>query len=441
VKVGFEASRGLALLSRAPGNIVWTAAARAASFAIPLLVARRYGASVNTDAFFLAFGAITFFVAVGGVVLEQAIVPHAAALRGSGREAVEWLWQLVRTVGLIGVGLSAVSLAAVAIAARLQPRVELRALLTVGRTTGVAMIPTFAVLSSLAAGVLTGTGRYKAVCVGLLVRAVLAVAIVAIQPFQDVFWSLLTAFLGAEVGRAIFNIVASRWTLLNERKSDVAPMVAPARPSMSSVWRTTWPVSLSMAAAALSPIVDRVVAAGLMQGGVSLVEYGEKAYFLLVGTVVAGLQVTVLTHWSSNPKDGRGMWEELRDMTKLLCAASVLAVPALFFSGHTLASAIMGTRLTATVPEAAVLTGFYLVAIIPYTIGGLAVRALMARQRTRPILVLGIVKLGANIVGDVTLTSWVGLPGISLATVAAETLVALGALRYAHRDLTPPAAQ
>jgi Na+-driven multidrug efflux pump len=77
------------------------------------------------------------------------------------------------------------------------------------------------------------------------------------------------------------------------------------------------------------------------------------------------------------------------------------------------------------------------VAIVPYTIGGLAIRALMARHRTRPLLVLGVVKLGANIVGDIAFASWIGIPGISLATVVAETLVAIGALHYARQELAP----
>jgi putative peptidoglycan lipid II flippase len=438
VKAITEASRALSVLSKAPANIVWTAGARAASFLVPLLVARRYGAGPKTDAFFLAFGAVTFFVSVGGVVLEQSIVPHAASLKGSGPHAVEWLWRLIRSVGLLGIGLAATSLLTIQIAVRLQPRPELQALLTLGSSSGVAMIPMFAVVGSLAAGVLTGLGRYQTVCVGLLVRALVAVAIILVQPFRDPFPNLALAFLGAEAARTLFNTLACRRLLLGEQGHDRDSSAEPApTPSMSRVWQTTWPVSLSMTAAAISPIVDRVIAAGIMLGGVSLIEYGEKAYFLVVGTVVAGLQVTALTQWSARQADAAKMWEDLRGVVKVLCGVAIIAVPALFLIGPMVARGIMGSRLAATVPSAGVLTGFYLVAIVPYTIGGLAIRALMARHRTRPLLVLGVVKLGANIVGDIAFASWIGIPGISLATVVAETLVAIGALHYARQELAP----
>jgi peptidoglycan biosynthesis protein MviN/MurJ (putative lipid II flippase) len=203
---------------------------------------------------------------------------------------------------------------------------------------------------------------------------------------------------------------------------------------MGEVWQTTWPVSVSMIAAAMSPIVDRVIAAGIMPGGVSLIEYGEKAYFVVVGTVVAGLQVTALSRWSRRPGDARGVWEELKGLSILIGAAGIVAAPLLFLAGHDVARVIMGPLLASENPATASLTGFYLIAIVPYTLGGLAIRALLARRDTRPLLVMGAVKLGANVIGDIAFTSWIGLPGISLATVLAETCVAVGAFHYARRS-------
>jgi peptidoglycan biosynthesis protein MviN/MurJ (putative lipid II flippase) len=324
---------------------------------------------------------------------------------------------------------------AIEVAFHLQPRPELRELLSPGRAAGVAIIPMVAVISSVSAGVLIGRNRYPLVCAGLVLRTATAVTIVLLRPFGSPFPDLLCAFLAGEVVRSMHNVLTARRVVLAPVSASGASAQAdPWMPSLAEVWRTTWPVSLSMMAAALSPIVDRIIAAGIMPGGVSLIEYGEKAYFLGVGTVVAGLQVTVLSRWSMRHEDPRSVWQEFKELSMVLAAAGVLLAPLLFLSGHLVAPILMGRRLVTGDPATATLTGFYLVAIVPYTVGGLAIRALMARRDSRPILVLGAAKLGVNVVGDLALTAWLGLPGIALATVAAESCVALGALHFVRRS-------
>ena len=196
-----------------------------------------------------------------------------------------------------------------------------------------------------------------------------------------------------------------------------------------------------MVAAALSPVVDRVVAAGVMPGGVTMIEYGEKAYFAFVGTVVVGFQVTLLTRWVQPKREVAAMWDEFRSLTILLGGAGLVAAPILLFGGRVVARVLLGAHLAVNVPAAPLLIGFYLVAIIPYTIGGIAVRVLFARNDTKPILELGILKLCANLIGDLVFSLWIGLPGIALATVVAESLVAVRAFVYARRNLlaTSPA--
>ena len=417
----------------AHSNILWTTLARAASFAIPLVSARLFGATPETDAFFLALGAVTFFVSVGGVVLEQAVVPHAASVVGQGDLAFRWLWRLARWAALLGLGLAALAALAIQVAARVQPRPEIRALLGAWQTLGVALVPALVVLGSLGAGVLTGRGRYPLVCVGMALRAVGIVLVMVVRPFGARLPDLTTAFLLGEGARTIYNLsLAARALQGTARGVEGAGFTIP---SVNAVWETTWPIAASMAAAALSPIVDRVVAAGVMAGGISDVEYGEKAYFAIVGTVVAGLQVTVFTQWSRSAKDRRDLWRELRALALVGGMAALAAAPLVYPAGFLMARMVMGGTFLQSHLEAAGLIGFYLVAILPYTVGGFAVRALIAIDATRPLIWLGLVKVATNIVGDIVLARVFGLPGIALATIAAESLVAILGVAVARAHL------
>jgi len=420
----------------AQANILWTTLARAASFAIPLVSARLFGATRETDAFFLALGAVTFFVSVGGVVLEQAIVPHAASVTRLGDLASEWLWRLARSAALFGLGLAVVAGLAIQVAARVQPRPEIRALLGPLPTLGIALVPALVVLGSLGAGVLTGRGRYPAVCAGMALRAGGIVLVMLARPFGAILPDLTAAFLLGEGARTIYNLSLAAWALRGPAQA--VQGAESTLPSMRAVWETTWPIMASMSAAALSPIVDRVVAAGVVPGGISVVEYGEKAYFAIVGTVVAGLQVTVFTRWSRSAMVSRDLWGELRALALVGGTAAVVAAPLAYSAGSFMARIVLGGTFLQSHLEAIGLIGFYFVAILPYTVGGFAVRALIAIDATRPLIWLGLAKVATNIIGDIVLASMFGLPGIALATIAAESLVAILGVAVARAHLKAP---
>jgi putative peptidoglycan lipid II flippase len=423
----------MAAAAGAHANILWTTLARALSFAIPLVSARVFGATPETDAFFLALGAVTFFVSVGGVVLEQAVVPHAASLTGQSDLASRWFRSLARWAGVLGLGLAAIAALAILVAERVQPRAELRSMVGAIETLGIALIPALVIVGSLGAGVLTGRGKYPVVCAGMALRAVGIVLVMVVRPFRATIPDLTTAFLLGEGVRAFFNLSLAQRALRGG-----APGGAGADaviPSVQAVWATTWPIAVSMAAAALSPIVDRVVAAGVIAGGVSVVEYGEKAYFAVVGTVVTGLQVTVFTRWTRSEAGRRDLWRELRALALIGGAAAVAAAPLVYRAGSLMARLVVGGAFLRVHAEALGLIGFYFVAILPYTVGGFAVRALIAIDATRPLIWLGLVKVSTNVVGDIVLSRAFGLPGIALATIAAESLVAILGVAVARAKL------
>lgn len=413
-------------------NILWTTLARATSFGIPLVSARVFGATPETDAFFLALGAVTFFVSVGGVVLEQAIVPHAASLASDGGRAGEWFWGLARWAAALGASLACVAAVMIKVAAVLQPRADIRELLGGWVTLGVALVPGLVVLGSLGAGVLTARGRYPVVCGGMALRAIGIVCVMISRPFGATLPDLTVAFLAGEAARTGYNLWFASHTLGRIAKAASERTVLP---SLTAVWATTWPIATSMAAAALSPVVDRIVAAGVLLGGVSLVEYGEKAYFAVVGTMVAGLQVTVFTRWSRLQSDRGLLWRELRALALLGGVAAVVLAPLAYALGPPMARVVVGVPFLLQHPEVGTLIGFYFVAVLPYTVGGFAVRSLIAINATRPLVWLGVAKVGINIVGDIVLSRYVGLPGIAMATVAAESAVTAIAVTIARGRL------
>lgn len=430
---------GVALTAAAGAhaNIFWTTLARGASFAIPLVSARVFGATPETDAFFLGLGAVTFFVSVGGVVLEQAIVPHSASLESGGLAVVQWLWRLARWASVLGLVLAAVAAVSIKVAAALQPRAEIRVLLGSVQIAGIALVPGLVVLGSLGAGVLTGRGRYPLVCGGMALRAVGIVATMIGRPFGSTLPDLTMAFLAGESARTLYNLVAASRTL---RSMSEGPSGGAGPPPVLSIWNTTWPIAASMAAAALSPVVDRIVAAGVVLGGVSLVEYGEKAYFAIVGTVIAGLQVTVFTRWSRLQRVDRPLlWKELRALALIGVSAAVVVAPVAYAVGPLMARLVVGGAFLSAHTQVGRLIGFYLVAVLPYAVGGFAVRALISIDATRPLVWLGIVKVVVNLIGDVLLSRAFGLSGIAMATVAAESLVTVIAVATARVRLAEKA--
>lgn len=420
-----------------------TLLARGAGLVVPVLLARWYGVSDDTDAFWFVMGAGAWLVTLGGVGVGTVLVPMFAELdRHRPDRLAPVLGAAVRwTVGFglaVGLGTRLVLPEVVAAGdpdlhgARGSRVADLALALVPYLTT---LGPTAVLRAALEAK--GGLGRSA---VSPLWRAIATLVVAGALRGEGARWLPLAWLAGG--------VVEGGWLLLGLQRSGVRVGAALQAPELAAAARAALPVLIGEGLVAANGWVARGAAAFAAPGTTTVLEYADRARLVPQALLEGTLLVAAFTAWSHARASGETAARRAQVVQSLGWVA-VGAAPLLgaAWTARRLVAELLyggGAFEPALVDRVAAAVGAYLPAVYASLLGTLTARALVVEGRTAALLPLGTLSFAAHALAAWALAGW-DATGLALASSIASTaacaagLLTLGPALRAARDLVPAA--
>ncbi len=395
---------------------------RGVAFAVPMVLARWYGVSSDMDAFYYAIGIPTFLLVVGTSAIGSVLVPALArvpAVRGpEGAGAL--LGGAALLAGGVAVGMGALLAALMppmlAATSDFSPETVLQT-----QRFCIDLLPFLGCVAS-ASAFRSGVeiqGRFVWSTFSPMVRT--SVLLAAAAGLRDLGPAGLPAAMCLGMATELVWLLAGLWA-------------TPLWPAFTR-WPTTLapalvrfaPVMVGETLVALNVVVDKVFAARLPAGSVSLLEYADRARVIPMTLFEASLLVVAFNSWARVPAAQRGA-----EIVRALRWVLLLAPPVLcgLWVGRIAAIRLVFER-GAFLPEntlpVAAAFGAFLPGVLCAMLAALAVKAHLLADRTRLVLALGVLSFGLNALLDQLLLP-MGIWGLALSTTSASFLIAVASL-------------
>jgi putative peptidoglycan lipid II flippase len=402
---------------RAIGLAAVSAAARTPAFIIPVVIAAVFGASRQTDAYFIAYSAVLFLGGTLAQGLEQAVVPFAAkeihwrpglARRYLDR-AARWASLAASAAWLVGVPLFALAAGALA-------RWEV---------LGFAVLFTPLALAWCGAAVYSGAlvSQWKiATATGSLLWRGLGAAIgVALIPLGG-------GLSGVALGLGVGEVCRVWW--LRSRLFTAVELGGPGEPERLKTLSMAAGAQIAASAAiAGAPVIERMLAVGLGPGAVSHLEYASRL-LIIPGVLFDGaLAPLLLARWTETITRS-GSTPSRRAVLRSVGRGVGLAAgcgAALAVSAGPLVHLLLGHGRFGTADEVAVASLLRVLSIaFVATMGALLLeRYYLAAVRNRALAALSLARAGVRVATVVLLLPSLGLLAFGVGYAFADWLYLL----------------
>jgi putative peptidoglycan lipid II flippase len=405
------------------------------SFASSIALATQLGATGATDAYYLALSVPAVSYAVLLAALRLGGIPTLTRLRrtctsgdftAACNELVTATAVAATMLTVVVTGVMAIALPAVAGAS---PSVT-----TLTRAFILELAPyavTGALLGALGA-ILAVQGRFVVATLVLAVEPVLKSVLVILLHRQ---LGAQTLVLGSIVGNAI--AVAVLWVAV--RHGGVPLRIVPrfASPVAVEVVKLSAPLVVSQSVLQLNPLVDRITAADLGRGSVTVFELGVRLFTVPVSLLAATLVAPLAATWSQRLLDEG--WEAVTRSFARILAAIAIAVPPLVVVGFVLRNELVAIayRSHAYTAQAVDKTGAVMGVLLLGLVAQIVIVPLstlfVIRRDTIFPMKVGLANVILNAGLDLVLRGPFGVAGIGASTAITLTVLAAVYARAAHR--------
>ncbi|QZA32533.1 murein biosynthesis integral membrane protein MurJ [Hydrogenibacillus sp. N12] len=401
-----------------------TLLSRLLGFVRETAIAAYFGASVESDAYFIAYSIPGVLFAAMAAAIGTTFIPVYQRLEGAERE--RFMHNATTVIGLVSLVTSAVAFVFAPGLVRLfapgfGPEA---AALTADLSRILLWMIVFLTLNAIFTAYLQSRGRF------------LAPAAVGI-PFNVVVVGYLLVF-GRSLGIAGFTWV----TLLAVAVQVVFLLPSMVRegyryrvvfdlkePGIRQVVGLIGPVMIGTVAAQLNVVVDRMLASGLSEGSISALNYSNKVVQLAYGIVVLSVLSVLYPRFSRQAADGdlRALRESVaRSFAALMLILVPITVGSLLLARPIIAVLFERGAFDARATE---LTAgaffFFSLGLIGLGTRELWTKAFYALQDTRTPMLNGVIAIGLNIGLNLLLVGPMQHLGLALATSIALTIASL----------------
>jgi putative peptidoglycan lipid II flippase len=417
-----------------PGSaaLLGTVVGSAPGFMLPFAVAAQVGVGRVTDTYVLALALSTFVIAIASGVIENNVLP-AASLKL--REGGVSLLFFARRTAAQGAGLGLGLYCAVAIAGEVFVRVrpgwstEQQAAFEIVLAELGALVALVAFNSALAAA-LYALGDFLVPTASQAIRSLTALSAL---PLLGSGFSTIKVLPAALVAGEAIRMLLLRYAL--KRKSRGRLNVGEKAPGTVGVWRVAAPHAINMVVLAANPIIDRVVAATLGPGDVTILDLGERLYFIPVMIMASSVVLVSGARWAAMSVDApAAIWGDYQNTLRRIAWLSgglVVGFGALSWLVPTVVAGSFGGRADTFRTVSSIL----LLALLPASAAAASGRLLTALRHTRPLPVFAVAAVSTNLVADIGGARLFGLVGIAVATVLAQAGTAVLLVAYCRRLL------
>jgi peptidoglycan biosynthesis protein MviN/MurJ (putative lipid II flippase) len=407
--------------------LIGTAIGSIPGFIVPFAVATHFGVGRNSDAYVFALSIATFGLTLAFAVLEANILPVARfwAGKSSGqllRFARRTAAQAFFIVGAVELPVVAIGL--VILAARHGWPESERYASAAAIFVLLALVATCGVTSVLA-GSLYALNDFVSPTISQALRSL--VPLVGLQFLGRDQSAVIQLAALVVAGEALRAIILMAFLRVRARKHSPEPSAREPR----SIWRVAGPAAIGTIVIALNPIVDRSVASHFGPGSVTVLDLGEKIFYVPFTIVQASVVLVAGARWAHvlAVADRATLRADFVHTLKVTLGLSLLlsgiGVTALYG-----ASVVVGPRL-AGVPFAEIrnVCIYFLVGLPGAATWIMCGRFITVSQQTRllpPFAVLGLI---VNLVGDVIGSAFLQVDGVALgSSIVSYAMAALGVL-------------
>ncbi len=413
-------SRGTRIAKSSVGVSTALLGGAALEFARDIYIARSFGATEVTDAFFLA---IVIPVVVGGALYNLSqitFLPWLAERHGSEelheRGAILFLATLPITIMLVAFSLPLSPLAARVLGG---PAINATIFHHIMRYT----LPSLGLLlqSNAMSAYLNARGLYTVAGVRRVVNhSTFLLSVTVLLPHWAPEGRLGAAFLAGYLVEYVYILA---WSLHGLRPVHFKRSVHQWAPFRTTLRRAGWP-ALALAGARLNLVAERYVASYLGIGVVSVVSYTRRL-MLAVGTITGqGINLVTLAEVARAREEERASPSNPLILNESLRLAALVLVPigmAMLFLGHHVAELLFATRhfSSENLQLSGRLVRIYGVSLPLYVARPLLMTYFYAQGRTRDPSLLNLATVAFNLMAMLVAVWVIGPLGIGVAFAVA----------------------
>lgn len=275
----------------------------AVSFLLQVAIAARFGASVETDIYFVVIGLVLFLSEFMMAVLTFAVLPFLVRLRGEAGEDVAWQFGLAIVSSGSAILLSAsllLFLAAPVIIHLLAPGFSLEA-----SQLAVALLRLCAVgfllyaLALLLGFVLQSYELFTSTTIVPMLPALFSILAIAALPRSWGVYNLVAGFLAGTAAALILQLWF--WNRLRGSRSIKLQL---AHPDLRQVRKLILPVAVTYLCSSLLPIIQRMWASGMAEGNVSAFGYASQIIAIPTAVLIMPMATILLPRFSASIQHG-----------------------------------------------------------------------------------------------------------------------------------------
>lgn len=387
-----------------------TLAGSAAGALLPFLLARWFEVGRQTDVYFLVVGAVQLIAYMLALVVESAVLPFATkSLQRDARSLRVFSARMSRYVLAAGVPVTALALAVVSFV--VVPAAGLAGQSRVDAYTfvlAVSALPVLAALSGVYSAANFTLDRFGFTTSTQVLRAgggLLGAVLLGDQ------LGLLSVALGLTVGEALraLTLVA----VLPRGAGDGGEQVDVGL----QVLRLASPTLLASLVIAVNPIVDKAVAARLDAGAATLIELGEKLFYIPMVLLVAAVSKVSATVWARQAGlDTATLRHDFWRVQRIGAAVTGVIVILALVVVHLVREPVAG--FLGLEPDTAFFGVFvaYIVGLPLALAADLAGVMLITLGRTRVFPALAVMLVVLNLAADLVGARYFGVVGIAAST-------------------------
>lgn len=418
--------------------VVATVISKVAGFIREAVLASKFGASVETDAYIMAITIPMTLFATAGMALTTTFIPlFNDKLHNKGKDdAFDFANNIINIFAVILIGLSLIGIIAAPLIVRIVAfgfKGEAYQLsVTMVRITFPMIL--FIGLSAILSGILNAMGIYSPPAFKGIPYNIILIA------FMLFFSSLFGIY-----GLAVSTLIATL--------SEIFVQI-PALKKAGFVYRfrldfmdkalqrqiiLVGPILVGTAADQLNVLVDRTLGSTLPKGSISALNYANRLDGFIIGIFINAITTVVYTDLTklSAKNDRQAYASSLTNVSKLMIFfAMPIAVGGAVLADLIVKAAYQRGAFTAqdtALTSAAFL--FYVLGMVGYSLRHMLSRAFYAMKDTRTPVKNGIIAIVINIVLNLVFIGPMKAPGLALATAISATVTAVLLLIQFHRRL------
>jgi putative peptidoglycan lipid II flippase len=395
---------------------IFTIIGRSAGLLIPFFIAAWYGIQASTDAFFLSYAIILMLQSLFAYALETVSVPMIRNQIAKNENPGLFIGRLL----IFGSAIIATLLLVLLILLKPllpimtnSPPATLRLLEKMLWEISPLVILTF--WSSILSGVLNAYKRFMLPALSPLFRAIVILLIAYYCRAYFGIQSIILGYLLGEFCRFLIFFLACR---------HIAPfrLVFSIRfnRQLCEFFIIACYQMITILASNVNLAVDKMMAARLGEGRISLLHYADRLYMIPLALIIGGMLMPILSHWSDDyERNGLfGLRRNLKQALRMLAFCTLgLTILGIMLRQPLVRLAYQhGQFPVADLHQIELVFSCFLLGLTPGVLLGLIARAMLILKKTKMLLLGALGTVALNIIFNLFLMKIWGIAGIALST-------------------------